>query len=77
MIKLMNPLKSYGLQTKCVTMWTTMTPTPMTTTAHDAYVSTLCHQRLEERICLYDEGATMQRIYTWGLRHYEGHFLCS
>ena len=29
------------------------------------------HQRLKERVPLYDEGATMQRIYTRGLRHYK------
>ena len=28
-------------------------------------------QQLEEQLRLYDEGATMQRIYTQGLRHYK------
>ena len=39
--------------------------------AHDAYVSTMRRQQLKEWVGLYDEGATMQRIYTRGLSHYK------
>ena len=48
-----------------------MTPPPTTRRTHDAYVSTMHRQQLKEQVRLYDEGATMQRIYTQGLHHYK------
>ena len=69
----MNPLKSYGLQTKSVTTRTKMTTPPLLRCrqTHDLYVSTMRGLRLKEQVSLYDEGTTMQRIYTRGLHHYK------